>query len=479
MQYFFDVTDIKLYVKSQTSISGIQRVAFEVIKRMVKYHGTQAIKLCYWDKSKQVYVSIPSDFISDMKEFDIDIFSKVFFGGQARLRSQTPPTLERYRNKPIKYWLHYLHRSLHAARGNEAPFTKRNSSISEWRAWRADEVTTTKDKAIADLPRVPVAKIAQAGDQLIMIGATWGIDGLSEEIKSLSDHQGLQISQFVYDLIPIVMPEHIETNFGRVFYQWLFAATNYCHRFFVISQNTGTDLAAFMAQIGITRPIHVVPLAQDFVLEAKDWRVIKGSKATFKDRVELANIVRKDILNLSKYPFVLVVGTLETRKNLWRLAQAWLRLSREEGLEVPKLVFAGRMGWHCEDFKLLMNATGNLGGWVEFADRPSDVELAWMYETCVFTAMVSSYEGWGLPIGESLFFGKTAIVANNSSMPEVGGEMVEYCDADSIDSIHAAARKLIINPQHRAALEAKIAATQLRTWDDVANDLAAMISRLK
>ena len=62
------------------------------------------------------------------------------------------------------------------------------------------------------------------------------------------------------------------------------------------------------------------------------------------------------------------------------------------------------------------------------------------------------------------------------SMPEVGGDMVEYCDAHSIDSVHAAARRLIADSDHRKALEAKIAATTLRSWDDVTGDFVDLLS---
>lgn len=85
------------------------------------------------------------------------------------------------------------------------------------------------------------------------------------------------------------------------------------------------------------------------------------------------------------------------------------------------------------------------------------------------------YEGWGLPIGESLSFGKTAVVADNSSMPEVGGDLVEYCDAHSINSIYDACHKLISNPDHRRALEREISGASLRTWDDVTNDFLEAI----
>jgi glycosyltransferase involved in cell wall biosynthesis len=108
-------------------------------------------------------------------------------------------------------------------------------------------------------------------------------------------------------------------------------------------------------------------------------------------------------------------------------------------------------------------------------EKPSDEELAFLYENCEFTAMVSFYEGWGLPIGESLSHGKTAVVADNSSLPEVGMDMVEYCDAKSVSSIAAACRKLIVDKDHRARLEERIRQTKLRTWDDVADDFLAAL----
>ncbi|WP_386630703.1 glycosyltransferase family 4 protein [Sulfitobacter geojensis] len=475
--HFFDVTDIVLYVEKETSVSGIQRVSFEVIKRMVDRHGTQFVHLSYWDRARREYVAIPSDFIAEMDEFDPDILSAVFFGKGARSRQETAPTLERYRNRPMKYWFHYLRSSFHAMRGNEAHFNKHNTSILEWRNFKAGVLPEPEPKTY-DLERTLVSKMAQKGDRLVVLGATWAIDGLDACFQGLADNQGVEISQLIHDLIPIITPEHIAGDFSQEFYRWLKTSMGYCTSYFGNSKNTSKDLKAFMEEIGVERPIQTVPLAQKFtVVESKTApKPMKGPAGSYKTRVDRTLGLRREILNLSKVPFVLVVGTMESRKNIWRLAQAWQRLSREEGLNVPKLVFAGKPGWYNDDFNQLMRGTDNLGGWVQFADRPTDTELGYLYETCVFTAMVSFYEGWGLPIGEGLSFGKTGVVADNSSMPEVGGDMVEYCDAHSLDSIHAACRKLIADPAHREALEAKIAATKLRTWDDVTNDFVDLLS---
>ena len=266
-------------------------------------------------------------------------------------------------------------------------------------------------------------------------------------------------------------------DFSAEFYRWLKASTGYVTSYFANSENTAKDLALFMEEVGTTRHIQVVPLAQAFTLEVGESSKPKFPADSFKGRLERTKGITRDTLNLVKVPYVLVVGTMETRKNIWRLAQVWHRLSQEQGIEVPKLVFAGKPGWYNNDFTRLMEATGNLGGWVQFAERPADTELAYLYENCLNTAMVSFYEGCGLPIGEGLAFGKTAVVADNSSMPEGGGDLVEYCDAHSMDSIYAACRKLIADPAHRKALESKIANTRLRSWDDVSKDFVRHFSK--
>jgi glycosyltransferase involved in cell wall biosynthesis len=472
--YFFDVTDLLIYVERETSVSGIQRVSFEVIRRAVVHFGAENVRLSYWDKPQRKYVAIDAAFILDMEEFSADLLSAVFFGKKARSKKDTAPTLTRYRNRPLKYWGYSQLRNYHAFRGNARHFTRRGSSIEEWNKFKLREQTPQLER-VSQMPCGAVADICSAGDQLIILGATWSIEGFAECMQKLKDESGLQIRQLVHDLIPLITPEHIAGGFANDFYVWLEALGGYCDQFIANSENTALDLQRFLDEIGHNQTIDVVPLAQKF-------DVIHSNKVSdftkpFKSHLSGLQGLDQSIINITKMPFVLVVGTMESRKNIWRLAQAWQRLAEDHSIDVPRLVFAGKPGWHNGAFDMMMKATRNLGGWVQIVKRPSDTELGFLYENCQFTAMVSLYEGWGLPIGESLSFGKTAVVADNSSMPEVGGDMVEYCDALSIKSIHDACYKLIANPDHRRALEERIRNTKLRTWEDVADGFIKILEK--
>lgn len=173
--------------------------------------------------------------------------------------------------------------------------------------------------------------------------------------------------------------------------------------------------------------------------------------------------------------YVLHVGTLEVRKNVWRLVLAWKKLLESGKKNLPRLVLAGRKGWFNEKLWILLEGTENLYGHVVILDKVSDEELDILYRNCLFTAMISTYEGWGLPVGESLAYGKTSVVANSTSLPEVGMDLVEYCDPLSVDSIADAVEKLIYDSDYRQFLESKIQNAKLRNWADVAHDLAKVL----
>ena len=62
----------------------------------------------------------------------------------------------------------------------------------------------------------------------------------------------------------------------------------------------------------------------------------------------------------------------------------------------------------------------------------TDADLKVLYEGCLFTLFPSFYEGWGLPVTESLAFGKPCIASNRSSIPEAGGKLARYIDPNNL-----------------------------------------------
>ena len=102
-------------------------------------------------------------------------------------------------------------------------------------------------------------------------------------------------------------------------------------------------------------------------------------------------------------------------------------MKEREG-QTPRLVVAGQRGWLSAETVARLTCTPSLRGVVSFVEGPTDGELAWLYRNCAFTVYPALYEGWGLPVSESLDFGKMCITSNRSSLPEAGEGLTDLLD---------------------------------------------------
>jgi glycosyltransferase involved in cell wall biosynthesis len=90
----------------------------------------------------------------------------------------------------------------------------------------------------------------------------------------------------------------------------------------------------------------------------------------------------------------------------------------------------------------------------------------------LFTVFPSLCEGWGLPIAESLMHGKFCVASNRTSIPEVGGDLVDYFDpSDEADAL-AKIERLLLDPDYLAAREARLKSEyRPRSWADCVHTL--------
>jgi len=177
---------------------------------------------------------------------------------------------------------------------------------------------------------------------------------------------------------------------------------------------------------------------------------------------------------LPKAGFVLAVGTLEPRKNLPRLVDAYARLPRALQAEHP-LVVVGAHGWETGE---TLAALRSLGERSLLLGSVSDAALGELYRRCALFCYPSLGEGFGLPVLEAMASGAAVITSNNSSLPEVGGDAVEYVDPLDVASITAALRTLLESPSRRAAL-GELARERARpsTWRRTAEITARALER--
>lgn len=148
---------------------------------------------------------------------------------------------------------------------------------------------------------------------------------------------------------------------------------------------------------------------------------------------------------------ILYVGTIEPRKNLPKLIEAFAARRRSGELREHQLVCVGPYGWLSRDIEQkiaqLDLADGvRFTGYVPFDDLPALYSLAEMF---VFPSM---YEGFGLPVVEAMACGTPVITGRNSSLAEVAGGAIEHVERLDAEAIGDAIVRLTADPDRRAAL---------------------------
>lgn len=161
--------------------------------------------------------------------------------------------------------------------------------------------------------------------------------------------------------------------------------------------------------------------------------------------------------------FILYVGTVEPRKNIPGLVQAFERCAAD--YPQMKLVIAGKLGWDYENLLRDVNASPFkerivLAGYVSEAEKHALLKAATLF------MYVSFYEGFGLPVLEGMAAGVATVTSNISSMPEVAGDGALQVDPRDVGQIAATMHALLADPQARQALaERGLAQSRAFTWD--------------
>jgi alpha-1,3-rhamnosyl/mannosyltransferase len=171
--------------------------------------------------------------------------------------------------------------------------------------------------------------------------------------------------------------------------------------------------------------------------------------------------------------YLLAVGTLEPRKNLQVVLQAFMRLPPATRKQYP-LVLVGMTGWHTSALEAQMAPMIQAGELRQlgYVSRP---DLAAVIAGAVTLIYPSIYEGFGLPPLEAMACGVPVIASNVSSLPEVVGDTGFLIDPHDVEAVANAIGLLIDDPMCRDKMAAK-ALTRSRgfTWENcVAQTISA------
>lgn len=250
--------------------------------------------------------------------------------------------------------------------------------------------------------------IFKENDVLISLGLDWDFD-YYKNFYHLRQQQKIKIVTCCYDLIPVLYPQYCVGNVSSKFTSYFLDIADGSDLILCISKQSERDLNQMLEKTGGARtPTYVFTLGDQVSQEAK-------------------GALSAEVSSVCQGKFILFVSTIERRKNHEVLYRAYHLLCRQgKSAELPKLVFVGMPGWGTAELLKDIELDPQTQDLIVQLNHVSDSELEHLYKSSLFCVFPSLYEGWGLPVAEALCFGKAVVCSDQGSLPEVGGDLVEY-----------------------------------------------------
>jgi len=260
----------------------------------------------------------------------------------------------------------------------------------------------------------------------------------------------------VYDLItyrPDMLPQRRASLIERATLPW---ASRRARAFLAISQATADDLIERFPRA--RSRTQVIPLAA-------------GDAFTPNGPAGEPVLERLGV----RAPFVLSVGTLEPRKNLPRLIEAFAALPADLRDRV-QLVLVGAVGWEADE---TLSAMDQHRTHVRALGHVDEADLHVLFRTAELFAYPSLFEGFGLPVLEAMCSGTAVLTSQISSLPEVAGDQAIYVDPLDVADIRRGLEEGLRDDERRRDLERKgLERARAFSWDRTVGETLAALERL-
>lgn len=256
--------------------------------------------------------------------------------------------------------------------------------------------------------------------------------------------EGVHTAVMIADVMPELFPEWFDANQRRLFGAWLQAHLEHSALFLCISRNSERDLREVARRRGVTRDLNtvVIPLGADLPVAEPEPVALPPEMGRY----------------------LLVVGTLEPRKNQQLVIDAFDRLRRRH--DDLGLVLVGRQGWLMEGLVERIRSHPEFGRRLLWPDGVSDGELAWLYRHAFLTVAPSRYEGLGVPVMEALHHGCATISSTGGALPEAGDGRVETIDPDDVDALCVTIERHLLDAPHHDRLRDLAAGYRSPSWHE-------------
>src|SRR4030095_12316162 len=316
----------------------------------------------------------------------VSFSSGLFYPCSLELREQR--TVNRFRG-----WLR---------KRTEGPFLRLRNVINK--SFQLSQIKASFWDALEQPPMVVEPVQFNKGDWYFTADALWEIPAASAKIAALR-RSGILTAVVHYDLAPLLHPDFCAAPFSQLFLRYARGLSQF-DVVFCISEEVKRQFSDFCRHQGWRTPdtLVTIPLGYEF------------QQDTVKADADWAAIPNK--------PFVLCVGTLDHRKNQAVLLDAFDALWAK-GIELH-LVIVGAIGYQGEQVRDRILNHPLYDDKLILRSDCSDFELEQLYQKCSFTVCTSLFEGYGLPVVESLARGKPCLCSDLEVFHETAGDFGLY-----------------------------------------------------
>ncbi len=200
----------------------------------------------------------------------------------------------------------------------------------------------------------------------------------------------------------------------------------------------------------------------------------------FKTKMSKLKTTVQNSKVLKKYgvsgDYILFVGTLQPRKNITRLIEAFAKIHHQN--KSLQLVVVGKKGWLYEEI-LEAPKQYHIEAQVKFLEFVPDEDLSVLYQQAICFVLPSLYEGFGLPVLEAMSHGCPVITSSTSSLPEAGGEAALYVDPTDVDDIASKMSLLIKDEKLKKELREKgYKQVKKFSWEKTARETLTVLEQV-
>jgi len=300
------------------------------------------------------------------------------------------------------------------------------------------------------------------GSVFFDLDAAWMCRVKRSYLLPLLKKQGAGIVAHIYDIISITHPQYCLQRGVYNFMDYIGAHLLYADTMIVNARATAEELKVLAGQIGVVPPAcHAVPLGADYGGDAEASEE-SGGRGGISGKDFSERPISKGLEVMKDKPYLLMVGTIEPRKNHKLLLKAY-----DAGLKALgyNIVFAGYMGWDMEEFEEKLKSHPDYGKRIFHFDNLDDTGITYLYQHARFLVFCSYTEGFGLPLIESILRKTPVLAADVSVYREVAGDYCVYFKQDDADGLCALVRHYEEKEAAYEGLVAYLDSYQAVSWD--------------